>query len=102
MPGANGHVAASNDAQGSRQTRLIGAVQGAGPAAAEPKAKTPQLLLLPLPIDHAATELPGTYHPTHPLTLWMRAQGAPIGAMLVPVPEAVHQALLVLPPTPGR
>ena len=102
MPGANGLVAAGKDVQSSVQTRLMGATESAGPAAADPIAMTPQLMLLPLPLDPAAAELHGTSDPTHPLTLWMRARGTHIGAMPVPVPEAVQQVLRVLPPTPGH
>jgi hypothetical protein len=102
MPGAAGHVAAGDDARGSGQTRLMRATEGDGPAAAEPNAKIPQLMLLPLPLDPVAAERLGTSDPTHPLTLWMAVRGTPIGAMPVPVPEAVHQALRVLPPDSGR
>ena len=75
-------------------------MQGAGQAAAKPISLRPQLLLLPLPLDLAASAFPETPDPTHPLTLWMRARGTPIGYVPVPVPEPVHQALRVLPPNP--
>jgi hypothetical protein len=102
MPGATGQVASGKDAQVLVQTGPMGPAQGAGHAAADPIAMTPQLMILPLPLDPAAADLPGTSDPTHPLTLWMRARGTPIGSMPVPVPEAVHQALRVLPPDPAR
>jgi hypothetical protein len=102
MPGAHGVVAAGKDVQVLVQMRMMGATEGAGPVATDPIAITPQLMLLPLPLDPAALELPGISDPTHPLTVWMRARGTPIGAMPVAVPEAVQQALMVLPPTPGH
>ena len=40
MPGANGLVAAGKDVQSSVQTRLMGATESAGPAAADPIAMT--------------------------------------------------------------
>jgi hypothetical protein len=94
MPGASSHVAASKDTQVLVQTRLMGAAPGAGHAAADTIAMTPQLTLLPLPLDPAAAEVPET--------LWMRARGTPIGYMPVPVPAAIQQALRVLPPDPRR
>lgn len=102
MPGVTGHVAAGKDEQALVQTKLTRAAQGAGHAAADTISLTPQLLILPLPIDPAASEFPGTSDPTHPLTLWMKARGTPIGSAPVPVPEAVHQALRILPPNPTR
>jgi hypothetical protein len=104
---SGGHSGKSQGASGKDQQLFgqsghTGAAQGAGPAAADPNAMTPQLMLLPLPRDPAAAELPGTSDPTHPLTLWMRARGTPIGYMPVLVPAAIHQALRVLPPDPGR
>jgi hypothetical protein len=101
-PGANGHTAASKHGQDLGLTRLVRAVRGAGLAGANTIAMTPHLMILPLPIDPAATALLGAYDPTHPLALWMLARGTPIGFMPVPVPEAVHQALRVLPPDPAR
>jgi hypothetical protein len=101
MPGANGHVAAGKDAQGSVRMRLMGAAEGASHAAAAPIAMTPQLMLLPLSFDPAAAEFPETADSVHPLTLWMRARGTPIGYMPVPVPVAVHQALTAFPPDPA-
>ena len=100
MRGVTNHVAAGKDEQALIQTRLTRAVQGAGHAAADAISLTPQLLLLPLPLDPAASEFPDTSDPTHPLTLWMRARGTPIGYVPVPVPEPVHQVLRVLPPDP--
>jgi hypothetical protein len=94
------HVAAGTDEQVLVQTRLMGATEGAGRAAADPNAKTPQLMILPLPIDPAASEFPGANDPTHPLSLWMKARGTPFGYVPIPVPEPVHQALRVLPPDP--
>ena len=102
MPGASSHVATSKDAQVLVQTRLMGAAPGAGHMAPDTIAMTPQLMLLPLPLDPAAAELPETADSVHPLTLWMRARGTPIGYMSVPVPAAVHQALMAFPPDPGR
>ena len=101
MHGVTSHVAAGKDERALVQTRLTGAVQGAGHAAPETVSLTPQLLILPLPLDPAAAELPETSDPTHPLTLWMRARGTPIGYVTVPVPELIHQALRVLPPDPA-
>jgi hypothetical protein len=82
------------------QTRLMRAEQGAGHLAADPTSLTPQLMILPLPLDPAASAFHGTADPTHPLTLWMRAKGTPIGYVPVPVPQPVHHALRVLPPDP--
>jgi hypothetical protein len=100
MPGVTSHVAAGKDAQVLVQTRLMGAEPGADQAA-DSIAMTPQLTILPLPIDPAA-ELPGTHDPTHPLTLWMLARGTPIGHLHVRFPDAVHQALTTIPPDPGQ
>jgi hypothetical protein len=100
MPGATGHVAAGKDAQGLVRTKLMGAQEGAGHTAA-PIAMTPQLMLLPLPFGPAAAEFPETADSVHPLTLWMQARGTPIGYMPVPVPAAVHQALMAFPPDPA-
>jgi hypothetical protein len=84
------------------QTTLMSAAQDAGHMAADTISLTPQLMILPLPLDPAASKLPETSDPTHPLTLWMRARGTPIGYAPVPVPETVHQSLTVLPPNPTR
>ena len=100
MHGATGHVAVGTDGQASGQMGHAGAVQGAGTTAADPISLIPQLMILPLPIDPTASASPGTVDPTHPLTLWMRARGAPIGYAPVPMPEPVHQALRALPPNP--
>jgi hypothetical protein len=102
IPGATGYVAASEEAQVSVQARLMGAALGAGYVAADTIAMSPQLMILPLPIDPAAMGLPGIYDPTHPLTLWMLARGTPLGYMPVPVPAAVHQALMSFPPDPAQ
>ena len=102
MHGVTGHVAAGKDEQALVQTRLTRTAQGAGHAAADTISLTPQLLILPLPLDPAASEFPGTSDPTRPLTLWMRVRGTPIGYVPVPVPEPVDQALRVLPPNPTR
>ena len=102
MPGVTGHIAAGKDEPALIQTRPTGAEQGAGHGAADTSSLTPQLLSLPLPFDPAAAEFPETSDPTHPLTLWMRARGTPIGYVPVLVPEPVHQALRVLPPNPTR
>jgi hypothetical protein len=100
--GVTSHVAAGTDKRVLVQTRLMGATEGAGRAAADPNTKTPQLVILPLPLDPAASEFHGANDPTHPLTLWMTARGTPIGYAPVPMPEPVHQALRVLPPDPTR
>ena len=100
--GITTHVAAGKDQQALVQRTLTRAVQGAHHAAADTISLTPQLMILPLPLDPAASELLETADPMHPLTFWMRARGTPIGYAPVPVPEAVHQALRVLPPNPTR
>jgi hypothetical protein len=100
--GGKGRGASGKDEQVLVQKGYTGAAQGAGHVAADTIGLPPQLLLLPLPLDQTASDFPGTSDPTHPLTLWMRARGTPIGAMPVAVPEAVRQALRVLPPTPGH
>ena len=84
------------------QTGLMRAAPGAGHEASDTIAMSPQLMILPLPIDPAAMGLRGTYDPTHPLTVWMLARGTPIGYMPVPVPAAVHQALMAFPPDPAQ
>jgi hypothetical protein len=100
--GVTSHVAAGKDEPALVQTRLTRAMQGAGHTAADTISRTPQLLLLPLPLDQAASAFPETSDPMHPLTLWTRARGTPIGYVTVPVPEPVQQALRVLPPDPTR
>jgi hypothetical protein len=102
IPRATGYVAASEETQVLVQTKLMGAAPGAGDMASDTIAMTPQLMLLPLPIDPATMELLETYDPVHPLTLWMRARGTPIGYIPVPVPAAVHQALMAFPPDPAQ
>jgi hypothetical protein len=102
MPGASSHVAASKDAQVLVQTRLMGTAPGAGHMAPDSIAMAPQLMLLPLPLDPAVAAVPETADAAHPLTLWMRARGRPIGHMPVPVPAAIHQALMAFPPDPAR
>jgi hypothetical protein len=102
MHGANVQIASGKDAQGSVQTRLTGEAQGAGHAAADTIVMTPQLIILPLPIDPAAADRPGASEPTHPLTLWMMARGTPIGHLHIRFPDAVHQALTTIPPDPGQ
>jgi hypothetical protein len=96
------HVAPGKDEPTVVQTTLMGAAQDAGPMAADTISLTRQLMILPLPLDPAASKLTETSDPTHPLTLWMRARGTTIGYTPVPVPEAVHQALTVLAPDPER
>jgi hypothetical protein len=83
------------------QTGHMSAAQGAGQGTAATDILTPQLMLLPLPIDPATVELLETYDPTHPLTSWKRARDTPIGYMSVLVPAAVHQALMAFPPDPA-
>ena len=89
-PGASGR-----DAQGVVQTGHTGPVKA-------PLTMTPQLMILPLPIDPAAAPLPGISDPAHPLTLWMLARGTPIGVAPVPVPQAAQQALMAMPPGPTQ
>jgi hypothetical protein len=98
--GGNSQVSPHKDEYDLVQTRHTGAAQGARTRAMDPTSLTPQLMILPLPLDLDASAFPGTADPTHPLTLWMRARGTPIGYVPVPVPEPVHQALRVLPPDP--
>jgi hypothetical protein len=102
MPGASSHVADSKAAQVLVQTRLMGAAPGSGHMAPDSIAMTPQLMLLPLPLGPAAAEFAETADPVHPLTLWMRARGTPIGYMPVPMPAAIHQALMAFPPDPAQ
>jgi hypothetical protein len=59
---------------------------------------TPRLMILPLPLDPTAVQLPGLYDPTHPLTLWMMARGMPIGLAPVQMPQVAQQALMTIPP----
>jgi hypothetical protein len=98
--GVTSHVAAGKDEPALVQTSLTRAARGAGHATPDTISLTPQFLLLPLPLDPAASAFPGTADPTHPQTLWMRGRGTPIGYVPVPVPEPVHQALRTLPPDP--
>jgi hypothetical protein len=100
--GVTGHVVPGKDEPALVQTTLTGSAQDAGHAAAYTTSLTLQLIILPLPLDPAASKFSDTSDPMHPLTLWMRARGTPIGYAPVPVPEAVHQALRVLPPNPTR
>jgi hypothetical protein len=97
-----GRISPGTDEQALVQTRLTSTTQGSGHTAADTISLTPQLIILPLPLDPTASGFPGASDPTHPLTLWMRARGTPIGYVPVPVPEPVHQALRVLPPNPTR
>jgi hypothetical protein len=100
--GVTSHVATGKDEQAVVQTTLTRAAQTAGHMTSDNVSPTPQLMILPLPLDPAASAFPDASDPLHPLTLWMRARGTPIGYAPVPVPEAVHQALRVLPPDPTR
>jgi hypothetical protein len=84
------------------QTTLTRAAQSAGHMASDNVSPTPQLMILPLPLDPAASAFPDASDPLRPLTLWMRARDTPIGFAPVPGSEAVHQALRVLPPDPTR
>jgi hypothetical protein len=63
---------------------------------------TPQLMILPPPLDPAAAQLPGIYEPTHPLTLWMLARGTPIGLAPVQMTQVAQQALTAIPPDPAQ
>jgi hypothetical protein len=100
--GVTSHVAAGKDEPALVQTSLTRAARGAGHATPDTISLTPQFLLLPLPLDPAASALPETSDPTHPLSLWVRARGTSIGYVPVLVPEPVHQALQVLQPNPTR
>ena len=100
--GVASHVATGKDEQAVAQTTLTRAAQSTGHMASDNVSLTPQLMILPLPLDPTASEFPDTADPLHPLTLWMRARGTPIGYVPVPVSEPIHQALRVLPPNPTR
>jgi hypothetical protein len=100
--GVTSHVATGKDEQAVVQTTLTTAAQSAGHMASDHVSPTPQLMILPLPPAPMASEVPGSSDPAHPLSLWMRVRGTPIGFAPVPVPEPVHQALRVLPPNPTR
>ena len=100
--GVTSHVATGSDEQALVQTTLTRAAQSAGHAAPDTVSLTPQLMIMPLPLDPSASEVPNTADPMHPLTLWMRVRGTPIGYVPVPVSEPIHQALRVLPPNPTR
>jgi hypothetical protein len=63
---------------------------------------TPQLMILPLPLDPAAAQLPGSYDPAHPLTLWMLARGTPIGLAPVQMTQVAQQALTAILPDPAQ
>jgi hypothetical protein len=71
--GVISHVAAGTDEQALVQTTLTRATPSAGHAAPDNASLTPQLMILPLPLDQAAAGFPETPEPRHPLTLWMRA-----------------------------
>jgi hypothetical protein len=96
--GVTSRVAVGSDQPASVQTRPTTAAQIASHAAPDTVILTPQLMILPLPLDQATSGVPGTAEPGHPLTLWMQARGTPIGYVTVPVSDPVHQALRVLPP----
>lgn len=100
--GVTSHVATGKDEPAVVQTTLTRAAQSAGRMAPDNVNPTPQLMILPLSLDPAVSALPDASDPLHPLTLWMRARGTPIGFAPVPVPEAAHQALRVLPPDQTR
>ena len=100
--GITSHVLTSNVEQGLIKTTPTRAAQSTGHGAPDTVSLTPQLMILPLPLGPVASEVPNATDPTHPLSLWMRARDTPIGYMPVPVPEAVHQVLRVLPPNPIR
>jgi hypothetical protein len=100
--GVTSHVAAARDEPTLVERRPTRAEPSAGHAPQDNVSLTAQLMILPLPLDQAVSEFPETSDPGHPLTLWMRARGTPIGYVPVPVPEPVHQALRVLPPNPTR
>jgi hypothetical protein len=102
MHEVKGRISAGTDEQPLVQTRLTSPAQGSGHTAADTISLTPQLIILPLPLDPTASEFAETSDPGHPLTLWMRAHGTPIGYVTVPVSEPVHQALRVLPTNPIR
>jgi hypothetical protein len=100
--GVTSYVAADSDEQALVQTTRTRAEQSAGHAAPDTVSLTPQLVIMPLPLDPVASAFPDTSDPMHPLTLWMRARGTPIGYVPVPVSEPIYQALRVLPPNPTR
>jgi hypothetical protein len=102
MQVGKGQVPASKDARPLVQTGHTGVAQRAGQAAADTIPMSPQLIILPLPIDPATMDLPGASDPTHPLTLWMMARDTPIGHVPVHFSEVVHQTLMNLPPDPAR
>jgi len=100
--GVTSYVATGKNEPALVQMRLTRPAQGTGLAAPDTISLTPQVLLLPLPLDPAASSFPETSDPMHPLTLWMRARGTPIGYVPVPVSEPVHQALRLVAPSPTR
>jgi hypothetical protein len=67
--GITSHVAAGKDEPALVQTTLMRAAQGAGYVEPDPVSPTPQLLILPLPLDPTASAFPETSDPMHPLTL---------------------------------
>jgi hypothetical protein len=95
-------VAAGRDTKALIPTEHTGAARRSGQAAADTITMAPQLMILLLPLDPAAAQLPGIYDPTHPLTLWMLARGTPIGLAPVQMPQAAQQALMAIPPGPAR
>jgi hypothetical protein len=80
------------------RTRPMRASQGTGQETPDTISLTPQLMILPLPLDPEASGNREASDPTHPLTLWMSARGSPIGSVTVPVSDPVLQALRVMPP----
>jgi hypothetical protein len=84
-------VASGNDAPTVLSTQHAGATEAH-------ITMTPQLMILPLPLDPAAVQLPGIYEPTHPLTRWMLTRGTPIGLAPVQMIQVAQQALAAIPP----
>ena len=54
---------------------------------------TPHIMILPLPLDPAAAQLPHVYDPNHPTRQWVMAAGTPLAHLHVHFTDAVHQAL---------
>lgn len=92
-----GQVADSEDAKSPMQTVHSEAAQDTANAAQGITRLPPHLMILPLPIDPTAMQLPMTYDPTQPLALWRTVSGTPIAYVLVHVPDAVHKVLTAIP-----
>jgi hypothetical protein len=95
-------VVSGRDLQALAPTEHTGVAQRNSQAAAATSTMTPQLMILPLPLDPAAAQLPGIYDPAHPLTLWMLARGTPIGLAPVRMTQVAQQALSAIPREPAQ